>query len=861
MLSQGSMRVRGKHELETGSIPLVSVHEVPKGRAPIVTSADGYVASGLEKRGGLPSIIRAAQALSPCATAPDGGASVSRRIQNEDRQLFTKLMRKDMAGYSIEEIRRFLEVDRPHLSEAYVRDVLAPKLDLDRPIDRFGAEPRFLVAAKLAHHMLGAPVGQTEAQALASFIERDPMLRVVWPELSIADLPRLRAIYPFLPSWESGKKSPKDLSLEKPYDNDTPLEVRVWLQTVLDGLDALAQIPLASPVIEKVNELRGERGGLAGTRILDISHALADKIPMLQSLIAYDGVAGADIRFLCKHYAADDRVMDVMRRVFGVRIERADDDQSISGLTREAVLEAVDGDDRPLLIHMGGVHEWRFIDEVAKAHPEVPIAGVSHTTSDAKDVLEGPDVSIPLEMMSLGPAKQNDERDRFRHSLRALIDRLGHALDEAIYQRRFLLEGYGRIMGPAMAEALAGMGVDFAVNDPAPDRDLAARERGLETVPGIDSEAGRKLIVIGASNGSAMSPEEIEKIEKPAIFIQVQTGREAFPMEWVEEKSKGPDGVPRRQVIGWLGHQPIVEYTLTLDAREVKHTFVSDGYVANLAFPRPAITEYSIFTNVLILESLRQSKWRLDNMDRGTFEERGRHLLETIGIDMTPEKPRRLVTLFDRSARDILVKPLHQVLLSDPQFAELLEKTKDDGVIYRTMFPTAKVAAKRKKVDRAPDLPRPGTYADALGRKMTKRASTDGAWQAVPPSTKTGAWAHAIVSHQFEEKIGKKSSALYDGSLDDKAMRELIEIGKAEGLIEVDGEGGPVGIDRFLDALRPYQLDVVKEGADAIRNLIRQAKSDREFFEVSTGWPPGKTWSDGRANALLIEKLSTNASR
>jgi hypothetical protein len=144
---------------------------------------------------------------------------------------------------------------------------------------------------------------------------------------------------------------------------------------------------------------------------------------------------------------------------------------------------------------------------------------------------------------------------------------------------------------------------------------------------------------------------------------------------------------------------------------------------------------------------------------------------------------------------------------------------------------------------------------------MTKRASTDGAWQAVPPSTKTGAWAHAIVSHQFEEKIGKKSSALYDGSLDDKAMRELIEIGKAEGLIEVDGEGGPVGIDRFLDALRPYQLDVVKEGADAIRNLIRQAKSDREFFEVSTGWPPGKTWSDGRANALLIEKLSTNASR
>lgn len=795
----------------------------------------------------LRSVMTAAYALSrPAVEIERPVKEISRRQQSQDRQLIKRMAATKMKAYSVEEIRRALAVDHPHLTKAYVDRVIAPKLTLDRPVDRFGPEPHFLIAAKLAHHMLGAPEGQSEADALAGFLSRNPMVKHVWPELSLEDLEPLRKIYPFLPRWEGGIKSSRDLTLEHPYDNAASLETRVWLQSTLDALDELSKIPIYSSVLEKVNQVRDEEGKLADTRLVDVTHAFADKIPMLQSLIAYDGLRGSDIRCICKHYSGNERVRDVMARVFGVEVEVASDDAEVASKAERAILDAVEGgDERKLFIHMGGVHRWHWVDQVAKDHPNVPIAGVSHTTSDGKDLLEGPEVSIPLEMMSLSEAKQNDERERFRHSLRALVDRLGYALDSAIYNRRFLLKGYGRIMGPAMAEALKGMEVDLGVNDRDPARAEAAGAAGLEVVGGIEEEKSRSLLVIGAANGQAMTPEEIEQIERPAIFLQVQTGREAFPMDWVLDKSRGPDGLPRRQVVGYLGDQPMVEYTLDINGRDITHTFVGDGYVANLAFPRPAITEYSIFTSLLILESIRESNWRLDEIDQGRDRQRGTHLLETTSIDMTPGKPRRFVTMWPRDTRKLVTKPLERLAMEQPDLSALLERTQDDVVLFRD--------ATGKSAPPSEAIPKPGAYVNGAGYRMLETPATDGAWQAARPQTTTGRYAHALVSHSFGED---GTSFTYDGWIDDKGMAELIELGKKEKLIETDRKGRATNVDRFLDELRPYQLDFVQEGSRALRALQAEAGSDRVFFEVRHEWPIGRVWSDARANRRLAELIS-----
>lgn len=146
-------------------------------------------------------------------------------------------------------------------------------------------------------------------------------------------------------------------------------------------------------------------------------------------------------------------------------------------------------------------------------------------------------------------------------------------------------------------------------------------------------------------------------------------------------------------------------------------------------------------------------------------------------------------------------------------------------------------------------LPRPGRYRDQLGRLMVNHPATDGAWQAVEPQTKTGRYAKRIASHRF-----RQGNAEWDGALDGKAMRELIQIGIKESLIVLGKGGRAADVSRFLDELRPFQLDVVLEGAEEIRALIAQAGSNRQFFEISESWPGG-VWSDARANKMLTDRL------
>ncbi len=143
-------------------------------------------------------------------------------------------------------------------------------------------------------------------------------------------------------------------------------------------------------------------------------------------------------------------------------------------------------------------------------------------------------------------------------------------------------------------------------------------------------------------------------------------------------------------------------------------------------------------------------------------------------------------------------------------------------------------------------LPKPGQYTDGLGRVMIDEQSTDGAWQASRDNTKTGRYAKQIVGHRTAQ-----GCAHWDGALDGKAMRELMVLGVKEGLIVLGSDRKAKNIDRFLEVLRPFQLDIVKEGADELRALMAEAGVRREFFEVKL---PG-VWSDALANRQLREKL------
>jgi hypothetical protein len=790
----------------------------------------------------------------------------------KDQRTFRVLASGEMAGYSVEEIRRSLVADHPHLTRAYVEKAVRIE---ERPIDRFGSEPRFLVAAHLAHHFLGAEVGRTEDEAFASFLASNPSVAKVWPEFGPKDLPKLRRIYPFIPEWTGGIKMQADLSLARPYDNATSIREREKIDHLLRGLDELKKIPLHSPILDWVNELRDEEGALTGARYVDVSHALADKIPFLQSLIAYDGLRGKDIRFISKHYAAEPRVMDVMRRVFGAHVTEVpprgtdlpigeDADRVLEREAKEAILAAVEKEDgRPLLVHMGGVHIWHWLDALKRENPEVLIAGVSHTTSDGRDLIgEGGALSFPCELMSMALAKIEDERERFKHSLMMLLGKVEEELDRAIRARRFIVKGFGNIMGPAMAAALEAMGVDFAIHDIDPAARQRARDAGYEVIEDLRGEKDRSLVVLGCATGRAVTPEEIVQLEKPAIFLQVQTGRDAFPMSWVEAQSRDARRILERQFVTYIGHQPVFDYRIDRGKRKPKvaHTFIADGYVANLAFPRPNNTETSILTSLLIEESLRQSMWRLRRLAKGDEAQKGAHRLESLRISVTPDKPRRLISLFARSVEDVEMKPIAMRALESTSFRKRLRDEKDTPIMIETFGDVRGEKAppllgvRRRALAREIGRPRPGEYRDGLGRVMVEGRSTGGAWELAKPKTKTGRFAKEIVAHRFMEEESA-FRAQWDGALDEKAMKELIALGIEERLIELDAKSAPTRIDRFLDELRPYQLDFVKNGADEIHRLILAACAKRRFFEISQR-EVGPVWSDGRANDLLAERLA-----
>jgi hypothetical protein len=148
-------------------------------------------------------------------------------------------------------------------------------------------------------------------------------------------------------------------------------------------------------------------------------------------------------------------------------------------------------------------------------------------------------------------------------------------------------------------------------------------------------------------------------------------------------------------------------------------------------------------------------------------------------------------------------------------------------------------------------MPKPGQYRDGMGRLMSKeRATPRAARELSPEATRTSRFAGAITSHEFVS-----GDAGWDGMIDDKAMKRLVQLGVADGLIKTDRQGTPTNINAFKKELRPFQLEFVKDGADAMRKLQRSVGDQKEFFEVADKWPAGASWSVGEANDILAKLI------
>ncbi len=596
--------------------------------------------------GSLAWMVEAVRALDPPASAGPGTAPRQGALQRAtDRRRLLELARGPMASYSLTEIGRWLAAsgEEPRFTPPYVRSLAKTAGSLGRPVDRYGEEPHFLFAAHLAFYLLGVPNGTTEAEALDGFV-RDPRIAALylWPDFEPEDLERLRTIYPFIPRWPEGRKTEDCLSLSTRF----PETVRGRLYSdLVREIRALAQIPMTDAVLEDLAAIRDERDLMRNARLVECTGIFADLVPRMELMLSADGLDGHDVHIVSKHYSTDPLVAQTVARVFGAKIEVVEGDEELVAHTKAAIEHATEqGRDRaPLVAHIEGIKSfWGWLAEHQRRHPEVRMVGVSHTTSDGRDLLaslEGTSgtAPLPVELMSLSPAKAKDERNRFKHTFGRLLYDVGDALNDTIFNRHFLVLGYGSIIGPAMCDALDAADVrDVVVYDPNPERRAAAREAGFQVIDTLDSEYDRSPFIISCAGTQTLGPEQLDRFTGHPTLLSLGSGRYEFAMDHLEEQARSP-GVTRRE-IGLLGHQPIVEYTLPSGTT---FTALADGYVANLAYPRPTIPAYSVTTPLLVWEAIRQGIHHLENGRMGT------HMFRTIDIDVS-DGGARWLTLYPR---------------------------------------------------------------------------------------------------------------------------------------------------------------------------------------------------------------------
>ncbi len=685
----------------------------------------------------VPAPAEAARALSRFPSSVGPMADVRFNLGGElaeDVLLFQHWMGSVLPDYSVEEIRRVLALHQPHLTEEYVSSKVLRELRQDRPVDAWGAEPHFHLSAHLAHFMLGAGEHTLEQEAMDRFL-RDSRTGALhaFPNLKREDLKSLRQMYPFIPRWPGGgfteavggTKSNLDLQLEPREFSTAAYAAPIWSE-LLSALSELASIPLTDRLLDEVADLRrhfGDEQGLLKKYLLNQTIGnFANTVGQVHALVAVEGIPGSHLSHSGKHYSSDSRAVDLISRVYGVKLTVSSDDAGVLAATQQATLagyegalqaqasqsspedveaakqvlesylgraleptpQGTPGATRPLELrvasHVEGVKGyWAWRGQLDQVLPSRSV-NISHTSSDYEDLMaQCPDIDALVMAMARSQAKEADEPMRFRVTLTAYVLDALRALGEPLLERRFVVLGFGKLMGPSMVDAIQSLGLsNFAVLDTNPEVRATAERAGLPTLADLASEKGRALVLVSTAGRQTLGSEQLSPLagegNPPVYLLSLGSGRREFDMTWVEENSRF------KRTLTHVGRGPVVEYQLELDGKPLCLRVFADGFPANLTYLHPTATPYASTTSLEGLEALKQGAYLEKQGVRGGAA------LTSLEIRRTPETtPRRVIILrgWDGVAEEPLqgLEPFAPWFKEHPEAAFFLMRRQADGTL------------------------------------------------------------------------------------------------------------------------------------------------------------------------------------
>ena len=627
----------------------------------------------LDKPGGMEWLRRSADALEvyqpdltdePAGPVPDAqhvAAWITAGLKNE------------LQGYTLEESLRLLKGHDPGITRDFfhqqVVPLLLPRVRLD-VLSRDacdGPERHFLFAAHLARFMMGAEPGATEDEVVQRFLDHPQgYARQAWRELSGTLLEQgscreavfdrtqlgiLRQIYPFIPLWEGGIKTERDYLISEKRVCSDPEANRLW-RSVHESLSKLASIPMVDPLLAEAETHRANASGkqldelMLGAHVVEVVGVFADSIPRIGTLEHRYRVRGRDITLSAKDYSGSETAIDVLARVYGVRARVLPSDGTVLGdwAMNEVAEEAKRAKGEPLIVHIEGVKNfWTRLAAFQEKNPKVKLVCVSHTTSDGRDLLESKEAQTALltELMSMGDAKANDERERFRVTFSSLFTQLLYETRLPLLEWAHVVVGRGKIVGHAAEKAFKALELDVRVRDPRYDDQpgkqgarAAAQAEGLNLIDDLSELSGRPLVLWSCAGLRTVGEQELQGLAggPPVMLVSLGSGEYDFDMEWIRNHATFA------HVSGALGDMPIIEYTLEFPQGPLRVLAVAAGKVANLAFLHPTPGPYAATTPLLIEESMLEGVWR---SRRG---ERGAQTQACTQIDILPSG-QRLITL------------------------------------------------------------------------------------------------------------------------------------------------------------------------------------------------------------------------
>lgn len=595
----------------------------------------------------IPGMQRTAGVTSVESISGDFCTDAQRKI---DTQLFERAM-KLCPNLSVEEIRRRLVRTRPHLTVQHVDSQLRAGVTelqhaLERPVDRAGDEPNFLLAAKLAYMMLNAEAGTTYDELLTRFVTEEYEATVQWGRwggLLREDITALQEAYDFVPRWPENGKTEVCPS----WDTAPP--------EIANKLSALKHVPNLSRVLEKHSDIREEEAprALEGTVQVSVELDLAGAYAYFHNLIYRQGANGGDIHPVWKYYPESDIAQELAERCFGIKGPKAVDEGDLQSKTKQALIAALkqaQKSGKPLAVHVISVPGiWTWFSNELKKYPDVQVMGISHTTADAIEVRES-GLSfdrIALSMMAESQPKTHFERKMFAVSFRDLVGQIEREAGDAIgaiRDRHHLIMGIGgQVIGWALTRALQPQ-YDFSGCDPRltkiaeEDRSAQIRKKELDEQKvkvwqpedlSILADQ-RKLMIWNCTPKPVLTRDFLDNLSHDLVYGNLGSGQK--DLDLLAQMSPSGDGIAKRHSVGQFGTLPVFAYKIRQSSGRIRTVYMlGDGKVLNFREMNPDPESHSAVLYMCKLESWAQARWALEHPSNGKM---GPQLLSHLGISM-----------------------------------------------------------------------------------------------------------------------------------------------------------------------------------------------------------------------------------